>query len=50
MKVYSIWHYNGMNGYIFVNGIKIYKLKAKDSEIYADPLCLGSIWEKDWII
>ena len=31
-------HYNGANSYFFVNGIKIYKFKAKDSEIVATPL------------
>ena len=32
-------HYNGANSYLFVNGIEIYKFKAKDSEIVASPLC-----------
>ena len=32
---------------IFFNGTEIYKLKAKDSEIVATPLCLGNI-SKDW--
>ena len=36
-------HYNGANSYLFVNGIEIYKFKAKDSEIVATPLCLGNI-------
>ena len=36
-------HYNGANSYLFVNGIKIHKFKAKDSEIVATPLCLGII-------
>ena len=40
-------HYNGTNSYLFVNGTKIYKFKAKDSEIVASPLCLGNI-SKDW--
>ena len=40
-------HYNGANRYLFVNGIEIYKFKAKDSEIVATPLCLGNI-SKDW--
>ena len=39
---------------MFVNGTKIYKFKAKDSEIVATPLCLGKfqkigqqiIWKK----
>ena len=42
-------HYNGVNSYLFVNGIQIYKFKAKDSEIVATPLCLGSI-SKDWSV
>ena len=32
-------HYNRANSYLFVNG----KLKVKDSEIVATPLCLGNI-------
>ena len=36
-------HYNGANSYLFVNGIEIYKFKAKDSEVVASPLCLGNI-------
>ena len=40
-------HYNGGNSYLFVNGTEIIKLKAKDSEIVASPLCLGDI-SKDW--
>ena len=40
-------HCNGTNSYLFVNGTKIYKFKAKDSEIVASPLCLGKI-SKDW--
>ena len=42
-------HYNGANSYFFVNGTEIYKLKAKDSEIVAAPLCLGNI-SKDWAV
>ena len=34
-------HYNGANSYLFVNGTKITKFKAKDS--VANPLCLGNI-------
>ena len=33
--------------FIFVNGTEIFKVKAKDSEIVAGPLCLGNI-SKDW--
>ena len=40
-------HYNGANIYLIVNGTEIYKVKAKDSEIVAIPLCLGNI-SKDW--
>ena len=35
---------------MFFNGTKIYKFKAKDSEIIASPLCLGKIskvWSTD---
>ena len=54
-KIYSInftennkkfWlslNYNEKNSYSFVNGGKIYKIKAKDSEIVASPSCLGNI-------
>ena len=41
--------YNGANSYLFVNGIEIYKFKAKDSEIVPSPLCLGNI-SKDWSV
>ena len=41
--------YNRANSYLFVNGIKIHKFKAKDSEIAATPLCLGNI-SKDWSV
>ena len=42
-------HYNGANSYLFVNGTKIYKFKAKDCEIVASPLCSGNI-SKDWSV
>ena len=42
-------HYNGANSYLCVNGTEIYKLKVKDSENVASPLCLGNI-SKDWTI
>ena len=32
---------------LFVNGTKIIKFKAKDSNIVSTPLCLGNI-SKDW--
>ena len=34
-------HYKEANSY-FVNGTKIIKFKAKDSVIFATPLCLGN--------
>ena len=40
-------HYNGANSHLFVNGTEIIKIKAKDSEIAAYPLCLGNI-SKYW--
>ena len=42
-KFYLSLHYNGANNYLFVNGKKIYKNKAKNSEVAAAPLCLGNI-------
>ena len=42
-------HYNGANKYLFANGTEIIKLKTKDSEIVATPLCLGNI-SKDWSV
>ena len=36
-------HFNGANSYLFVNGTEIHKIKVKDSEIVATPLCLGNI-------
>ena len=42
-------HYNGANSYLFVNGTKIMKFKAKDSEIVANPLCLRNI-SKDFSV
>ena len=36
-------HYNGENRYLFVNGAKIVKFKAKDPEINAISLCPGNI-------
>ena len=42
-------HYNGVNSYVFVNGIEIIKFKAKDSEINPYELCLGNI-SKDWSV
>ena len=48
-KFFVSLHYNGAKSYIFVNGTKIYKFKAKDSGIVATPLRLGNI-SKDWSV
>ena len=48
-KFCSSLHYNGANSYLFVNGTKIYKFKAKDSEILVGPICIGNI-SKDWSV
>ena len=37
--------YNGDNSYLFVNGKEMIKFKAKDSEIVANPFCLGNTSE-----
>ena len=49
MKFCLNLHYNGENSYLFVNGIGIIKLKAKDSEIIATSLWLGNI-SNDWSV
>ena len=36
-------HYNGSNSFFFVNDVKMYQFKTKDSEIKPYPLCLGNI-------
>ena len=36
-------HYNGDDSYLFVNGKEVAKFKAKDSEIKANQLALGTI-------
>ena len=36
-------HYSCSNSFLFVNAIKIYQFKAKDSEIKDYTLCLGNI-------
>ena len=40
-------HFDGVNGYLFVNGKETHKFKGNDSEIVATLLCLGNI-SKDW--
>ena len=36
-------HYNGADGYLFVNGTEIIKFKAKDFEVLPNLICLGNI-------
>ena len=38
-----------VNSYIFINGVEIYKFKAKNFEINAAPLCLGNV-SKDFSV
>ena len=40
-------YYNGTNSYLFENEVEIIKLKAKDSEIIPNVLCLGN-FSKDF--
>ena len=48
-KICLSLHYNGVNSYLFVNGIEVYNFKTKDSEIVATPLRLGNI-SKDFSV
>ena len=48
-KFCSSLYYNEANSYLFVNGTKSYKFKAKYAEIVAAPLFLGNI-SKDWAV
>ena len=36
-------HYHGSNRFLFVNVVKMYQFKAKDSEIKPYSMCLGNI-------
>ena len=42
-------HYNGINIFLFVNAVKVYQFKAKNSEINDYALCLGN-GSKDFTI
>ena len=42
-------HYNGASSYLFVNGKKIHKLKAKDSEICSNAIMFRR-HSKDWVV
>ena len=37
------WHYIGNNSFLFVNAVKMYQFKARNSERKPHPLCLGNI-------
>ena len=44
-------HYNQAHSYLFVNGVEIYKFKAKTSETNAASFCLVNVPEKAfWLI
>ena len=36
-------HYNGSNSFLYANDVKVYKFRAKDSEIEPYSLSLGNI-------
>ena len=42
-------YYNGSNSFWFVNAVKMYQFKTKDSEIKPYALCLGNI-SKDFTL
>ena len=48
-KFCLILRYNGANNYLSVNGTETIKFKAKDSDIVANPLCLGNV-SKDFSV
>ena len=41
--------YNGRNSFLFINTVKIYQFRAKDSEKKPYPVCLGNI-SKDFTL
>ena len=41
--VFKFAYYYGHYSYLIVNGKEIINVKAKESEIVINPLCLGSI-------
>ena len=45
-KKFLSLHYNGVKFYLSINGVEIYKLKAKVSEVNGASLCLGSFSKK----
>ena len=42
-KFCATLYYDKVYSYLFVNGVEIYRFKAKDSEINVDRLCLGNV-------
>ena len=36
-------HYNGSKSFLFINAVRMYHFRAKDSEIKPHPLFLGNI-------
>ena len=46
-KIVLSLHYNGDDSYVFVNGKRELKFKAKDDQIVKEILCLGNIGD-DW--
>ena len=39
-------HYNGSNGFLFVNTTKMYQIKVNDSEIKKNILCVYEIFQR----
>ena len=42
-KFFPTLYYDKVYSYLFVNGVEIYRFKARDSEINVDRLCLGNV-------
>ena len=45
-KFYLSLHYDGTNSYLFVNGTKLIKFKAKDSELDDNTLCFRKYFKR----
>ena len=41
--------YNGSNSFLFINAVKVYRFKGKDSDINPYPSCIGNI-SKDFTL
>ena len=48
-KPFLSLHHNGLNSYIFVNGIEICEFTPEESEINAASVCLGNV-SKDFSV